>query len=72
MAIGFTIEEQIYITRGELMSIVGEQKPQTGSRIVANIFWLGKNDLCPGKVYHLKIGAQKVKMEVEEVKGVIN
>lgn len=72
MAIGFTMEEQIYITRGELMSIVGEQKPQTGSRIVANIFWLGKNDLCPGKVYHLKIGAQKVKMEVEEVKGVIN
>ncbi len=72
MAIGFTMVEQIYITRGELMSIAGELAPQTGSRIAANIFWLGKKDLAPGKVYHLKIGAEKVKMELERVKGVIN
>lgn len=72
MAIGFTMEEQIYITRGELMSVAGEQAPKTGSRIAANIFWLGKNDLVPGKMYYLKIGAEKVKMELESVKGVIN
>lgn len=72
MAIGFTMVEQIYITRGELMSIAGEKAPQTGSRIAANIFWLGKKDLVPGKVYYLKIGAEKVKMELECVKGVIN
>lgn len=72
MAIGFTMEEQIYITRGELMSVAGEPAPQTGSRIAANIFWLGKNDFVPGKVYYLKIGAEKVKMELESVKGVIN
>lgn len=72
MAIGFTMQEQIYITRGELMSIADEQEPKTGSRIAANIFWLGKNDLCTGKIYELKIGADKVKMEVEQVKGVIN
>lgn len=72
MAIGFTMVEQIYITRGELMSIAGEKAPQTGSRIAANIFWLGKKDFVPGKVYYLKIGAEKVKMELECVKGVIN
>ena len=72
MAIGFTMEEQIYITRGELMSVAGEQTPKTGSRIAANIFWLGKKDLVPGKMYYLKIGAEKVKMELESVKGVIN
>lgn len=72
MAIGFTTVEQIYITRGELMTIAGEQPPKTASRIAANIFWLGKKDLVPGKVYFLKIGAQKVKMELEKVKGVIN
>ena len=72
MAIGFTTVEQIYITRGELMTIAGEQPPKTASRIVANIFWLGKKDLVPGKVYFLKIGAEKVKMELEKVKGVIN
>lgn len=72
MAIGFTTVEQIYITRGEMMTIAGEQPPKTASRISANVFWLGKKDLAPGKVYYLKIGAEKVKMEVEEVKGVIN
>ena len=72
MAIGFTTVEQIYITRGELMTIAGEQPPKTASRIAANIFWLGKKDLVPGKVYFLKIGAEKVKMELEKVKGVIN
>lgn len=72
MAIGFTMEEQIYITRGEMMSVEGEKKPKTASRIAANIFWLGKKDLVPGKMYYLKIGAAKVKMELENVRGVIN
>lgn len=72
MAVGFTTVEQIYITRGEMMTIAGEQPPKTASRIAANIFWLGKKDLAPGKVYYLKIGAEKVKMELEKVKGVIN
>lgn len=72
MAMGFTMVEQIYITRGEMMTIAGEKPPKTASRISANIFWLGKKDLKPGKVYYLKIGAEKVKMEVEAVKGVIN
>ena len=72
MAIGFTMEEQIYITRGELMSVAGEKEPKTASRILANVFWLGKKDLAPGKTYYLKIGAEKVKMEVEQVKGVMD
>lgn len=72
MAIGFTMDEQIYITRGEMMAIEGEPRPKTASRIAANIFWLGKKQLVPGKMYYLKIGAEKVKMELESVKGVIN
>ena len=72
MAIGFTMEEQIYIKRGELMTVSGEKAPLTASRITANIFWLGKNPLKTGKMYYLKIGAEKVKMEVEQVKGVID
>lgn len=72
MAIGFTMQEQIYITRGEVMAIAGEPQPKTASRIAANLFWLGKKDLKPGKIYYLKIGGEKVKMEVEQIKGVIN
>ena len=54
------------------MAIAGEPQPKTASRISANIFWLGKKDLVPGKLYFLKIGGEKVKVEVEQVKGVIN
>lgn len=72
MAIGFTLKEQIYITRGEVMAIAGEPQPKTASRISANIFWLGKKQFKPGKVYHLKIGGEKVAVEVEKVVGVIN
>ncbi len=72
MAIGFTMQEQIYITRGEVMAIAGEPQPKTASRISANIFWLGKKDFVPGKLYFLKIGGEKVKVEVEQIKGVIN
>lgn len=72
MAIGFTMQEQIYITRGEVMAIAGEAQPKTASRILANIFWLGKKDFVPGKLYFLKIGGEKVKVEVEAIKGVIN
>lgn len=71
MAIGFTMKEQIYITRGEMMAIAGEPQPKTASRISANIFWLGKKDFVPGRLYFLKIGGEKVRVEVEEVKGVI-
>lgn len=72
MAIGFTMKEQIYITRGELMTVAGQQPPKTASRISANIFWLGNKDLVPGKKYFLKIGSDKVKVEVETIKGVMD
>lgn len=72
MAPGFTMEEQIYITRGELMAKAGEPEPETASRIMANLFWLGKKPLVPGKKYHLKTGTQKVGMEVEEIRSVLD
>lgn len=67
MATGFTLQEQIYIKRGEIMVKASEEKPQVASRIRTNVFWLGKKSLQRGKSYLLKIGAEKVKMELEEV-----
>lgn len=71
-AVGFTMVEQIYIKRGELMAIAGEKAPQVGSRIACNIFWLGKKKFSKNKTYFLKVGCEKVKVELEELKGVIN
>lgn len=71
-AVGFTMVEQIYIKRGELMAIAGQKAPQVGSRIACNIFWLGKKKFSKNKTYFLKVGCEKVKVELEELKGVIN
>ena len=71
-AVGFTMVEQIYIKRGELMAIAGQKAPQVGSRIACNIFWLGKKKFSKNKTYFLKVGCEKVKAELEELKGVIN
>lgn len=66
-AVGFTLKEQIYVKRGELMACSGQNRPLTGKRIAVNLFWLGKNSMCPGKTYYLKIGTDKVRMELEAV-----
>jgi len=71
-ATGFTLEEQIYITRGEMMSIAKQKKPCVASRLAANVFWLGKKNLSSGKKYFLKIGSAKVKAELESVIKIIN
>lgn len=69
---GFTMEEQIYIKRGEVMTKGDEKGLQVASRIRANVFWLGKSDFVPGKEYFLKVGFQKVRCELERIEGIIN
>ncbi|MGM0471679.1 MAG: GTP-binding protein [Bacillota bacterium] len=71
-ATGFTLDEQIYITRGEVATRAGELKPEATSRIRANVFWLGKEAMSKGKEYHLKLGTAKVKARIEEIKRVID
>lgn len=72
MSTGFTLNEQIYIKRGELMTLANQDHPQVATRIQANIFWLGKKNLVIGKQYFMKIGTDKVSIELEEVCNTIN
>ncbi len=71
-ATGFTLEEQIYITRGELACLTGETKPEIASTIKTKLFWLGRENLSTGKSYFLKIGTQKIKAELESVVNVLD
>jgi len=71
-ATGFTLDEQIYITRGELASRADEAEPQVSARIKANLFWLARQDLVKDKVYHLKLGTAKVKARLEKINRVID
>lgn len=71
-ATGFTLAEQIYITRGELACVLGETQPEVSNRIKTKLFWLGREDLNTDRTYHLKVGTQKVKAQLEEVVTVLD
>lgn len=66
-ATGFTLNEQIYITRGEVMVRAKEKAPHVTSRIEANLFWLGKKSAVTSKEYLLKIGTTKIPVTIEKV-----
>ncbi len=71
-AAGFTTSEQIYVTRGEMVTIGGEPKPQVSTRFKVSLFWLGRDPLIRKKDYLLKIGTAKVNARVEEILRVID
>jgi bifunctional enzyme CysN/CysC len=71
-ATGFTLQEQIYVARGELATRATDPAPQVTTRLRVSLFWLGKNPLVKKKDYVLKIGSARVQARVEEILRVID
>ncbi|MDO4548454.1 MAG: adenylyl-sulfate kinase [Clostridia bacterium] len=71
-AAGFTMTEQIFIQRGEIVCKAGEPEPHVGIRLRANIFWLGKKNLDQSRSYFFKCGCAHVRMELEKVERIVN
>ena len=69
---GFTLEEQIYVTRGELAARAGEPPPLVSTSVRVNLFWLGRSPLAPRKDYTLKLGAARVRARLQQVHRVID
>jgi bifunctional enzyme CysN/CysC len=72
VATGLTLNEQIYVTRGEVATKAGEPQPKVTTRLRTNIFWLGKESLTKKKEYLLKLGTAKVPVYVEEIGRVMD
>jgi bifunctional enzyme CysN/CysC len=70
--VGFTLEEQIYITRGEVAARATEEKPCFTTRIKVHIFWLSKHSMEQKKNYVLKLGTSRVNCRLEEVTRLID
>ena len=68
---GFTLDPQIYVTRGEIACIEGQVPPEVSKFLKVSLFWLGRSDLIQGKDYILKIGTKKVSCQVHEIHKVI-
>jgi bifunctional enzyme CysN/CysC len=71
-ACGFTLQEQIYVSRGELAALSREPRPQVSSRLRVSLFWLGRSPLVKKKDYLLKIGSARVTARLEETHRVID
>jgi bifunctional enzyme CysN/CysC len=71
-AVGFTLQEQIYITRGEVATLELQPRPQVTTRLRVSLFWLGKEPMVKGKEYLLKLGTARVTCRVEQVLRVMD
>lgn len=72
MATGFTMTEQIYAKRGNLVARAGEKQPQTGNVMRVNLFWLGREPFVKDKEYILKTGSERVRMRLFDTMKVID
>lgn len=70
-SIGITVEDEFFNKRGEIICHK-DNYVTTANVFNANVFWLGKNDLLPGKKYKLKISTQETEFEVISINKVID
>jgi bifunctional enzyme CysN/CysC len=68
---GFTLTEEIYITRGEVMSHVAKS-PLVGTRLRVNMIWLGKKPFVAGRDYKLKLGTSALPVRIHKINKVID
>jgi len=68
---GFTLSEEIYVTRGEVMSH-SERAPLVSTRLRTNMIWLGKKPFVSGRDYKLKLGTAAVPVRIHRILKVID
>jgi bifunctional enzyme CysN/CysC len=56
-AVGFTLEEQIYVARGELCSRADQPAPRVSTRLRASLFW--RRSPWSDREYLLKLGTAR-------------
>ncbi len=71
-SIGFTLDPELYIRPGELMTRAGQTAPRTANRLKVNLFWLGRKPLVTGKKYKLKLATAEVPVWVDEILKVLD
>ncbi len=70
-AVGITLDEQLFVERGEVASHVGDSPVETDV-FRAKVFWLGARPLVTGQDYTLKINTTEVPVRVQEIERVID
>ncbi len=71
-ATAFTLDEQIFVTRGEIATKADQPRPEVTSKLKVNIFWMGKAPMVKNKTYLIKIGSAKEYVTLEKVISVMD
>ncbi len=71
-AVGFSMQEQIYVRRGQIACKVGETPPAVSTRLRVSLFWLGRQPLTAEKTLILKLGTAREKAQIETIHKVID
>ncbi len=70
--VGFTLDEQLYVVRGDLAVKAEEARPQVSTRFRASLFWLGRQPMTPDREYVLRVGTSKVPARLESIERLID
>jgi len=68
---GFTLAEEIYVTRGEVMSHA-DRPPKVSTRLRANLIWLGRKPFMQGRDYKLKLHTSATPVRIHKLLKVID
>lgn len=71
-AAGITLDQQIYIARGQLAAKASQGEPSVSQRLRVNLFWMGKNPMVQGKDYLIKVGTVKEPVKIESIISVMD
>ncbi len=69
--IGFTLEEQIFVERGEVASHAVRAPIETDV-FRARLFWLSSNAMKVGSTYKIKLNTRETKITVQSIENVID
>ena len=70
-SIGITLDEQIFIERGEIASHEAAT-PAVSTAFRSNLFWLGSRPLVTGRTYLLRLTTREVPCEIVEIHRIID
>ncbi|HXV74620.1 MAG TPA: adenylyl-sulfate kinase [Sphingomonadales bacterium] len=70
-SIGITLEEQIFVQRGEVASHA-ENAPVETDVFRARVFWLGKKSLAEGANLKLRLGPLETRVQVQDIEAAVS
>lgn len=71
LSVTLTLEDEVDVSRGDML-VHPNDVPSNSNRFAASVVWMSEQPLDLGKSYLLKHTAQRVRVEVESIRGKLN